>query len=168
MITDIHEKDLHRLVEQFQKSFELYKNSSENNEQECRDEFISPLLECFGWDVSNRQGKLPQYKDVVVEKFANERDRPDYTLTLNGLSKIFVEVKKPSVDITKDKAPALQARRYGWNAGHKIVLLTNFEYLCVYDIIGGHQCNHNKYTCCNVGRSSYEHSCNRRTTLGVR
>lgn len=133
MITDIHEKDLHRLVEQFQKSFELYKNSSENNEQECRDEFISPLLECFGWDVSNRQGKLPQYKDVVVEKFANERDRPDYTLTLNGLSKIFVEVKKPSVDITKDKAPALQARRYGWNAGHKIVLLTNFEYLCVYD-----------------------------------
>ena len=133
MVTDIKRQDLHRLVEQFQKSFELYKNSSENNEQECRDEFISPLLECFGWDVSNRQGKLPQYKDVVVEKFANERDRPDYTLTLNGISKIFVEAKKPSVDITKDKSPALQARRYGWNAGHKIVLLTNFEYLCVYD-----------------------------------
>lgn len=133
MVADVKKQNLHRLVEQFQKSFELYKNASANNEQECRDEFISPLLGCFGWDVSNHQGKLPQYKDVVVERFANERDRPDYTLTLNGLSKIFVEVKKPSVDITKDKAPALQARRYGWNAGHKIVLLTNFEYLCVYD-----------------------------------
>lgn len=133
MNTELQEQDLHRLVEQFKNSIELYKDSSENNEQECRDEFISPLLECFGWDVSNKQGKLPQYKDVVVEKFSNVRDRPDYTLTLNGLSKLFVEVKKPSVDITKDKDPALQARRYGWNAGHKIVLLTNFEYLCVYD-----------------------------------
>lgn len=133
MNTDLKEHDLHRLIEQFKKSIELYKKPSENNEQECRDEFISPLLECFGWDVSNKQGKLPQYKDVVVEKFANQRDKPDYTLTLNGLSKLFVEVKKPSVDITKDRDPALQARRYGWNAGHKIVLLTNFEYLCVYD-----------------------------------
>lgn len=133
MNTEIKENDLHRLVVQFKNALNVYKDSSENNEQECRDEFISPLLECFGWDVSNKQGKLPQYKDVVVEKFANVRDRPDYTLTLNGLSKIFVEVKKPSVDITKDKEPALQARRYGWNAGHKIVLLTNFEYLCIYD-----------------------------------
>lgn len=130
---ETQKNEIHRLVDQFKKSITLYKNPSENNEQECREEFITPLLECFGWDVSNKQGKLPQYKDVVVEKFANEKDRPDYTLTLNGISKIFVEVKKPSVDITRDKAPALQARRYGWNAGHKIVLLTNFEYLCVYD-----------------------------------
>lgn len=130
---ETQKNEIHRLVDQFKKSITLYKNPSENNEQECREEFITPLLECFGWNVSNKQGKLPQYKDVVVEKFANEKDRPDYTLTLNGISKIFVEVKKPSVDITRDKAPALQARRYGWNAGHKIVLLTNFEYLCVYD-----------------------------------
>ena len=58
------------------------------NETECRDEYISPLLECFGWDVQNAQGKLPQYKDVVVERYANRSERPDYTLTLNGVSNI--------------------------------------------------------------------------------
>lgn len=35
------------------------------NETECRDEYISPLLECFGWDVQNKKGKLPQYKEVM-------------------------------------------------------------------------------------------------------
>ena len=37
------------------------------------------------------------------------------------------------MDITKDPAPAIQARKYGWNAKHKIVVLTNFEYLIIYD-----------------------------------
>lgn len=103
------------------------------NETECRDEYISPLLECFGWDVQNAKGKLPQYKEVVVERFSNSSERPDYTLTLNGVSKIFVEAKKPSVDITIESEPAMQIRKYGWNAKHALAVLTNFEDLLVYD-----------------------------------
>ena len=60
--------DLLRLIKQYQKSIEFYKNAKNFNEQDCRDEFISPLLECFGWDVHNKKGTLPQYKEVVVEQ----------------------------------------------------------------------------------------------------
>lgn len=125
--------ELNRLVNQYLKNIDTYKNNSQYNEQACRDEFISPLLECFGWDVQNKKGVSPQYKEVVVEKFSNKSERPDYTLTLNGLTKIFVEAKKPSVDILTEKEPSYQARSYGWNAGHKIAILTNFENLIIYD-----------------------------------
>lgn len=125
---------LERLIIQYGNSMDYYKNKKNAyNEQSCRDEYISPLLECFGWDVHNKKGTLPQYKEVVVEQFSNSAERPDYTLTLNGVSKIFVEAKKPSVDITVEPEPAMQARKYGWNANHAIVLLTNFEYLIIYD-----------------------------------
>ena len=104
---------------------EFYRNAREFNEQDCRDEFISPLLESFGWDVHNEKGTSPQYKEVVVEKFSNSGDRPDYTLTLNGVSKIFVEAKKPAVNIKEEQEPAIQARRYGWNAKHKLSILVS-------------------------------------------
>ncbi len=122
------------LIAQYRKSMDYYHNPKNGyNETECRDEYISPMLECFGWDVQNKDGKLPQYKEVVVEKYSNSSERPDYTLTLNGVSKLFVEAKKPSVNITVEVEPAMQTRRYGWNANHVLALLTNFEYLLVYD-----------------------------------
>lgn len=125
---------LMQLIIQYRNSIDYYKNKKNAyNEQSCRDEYISPLLECFGWDVQNKKGTLPQYKEVVVEQFSNRAERPDYTLTLKGVSKIFVEAKKPGVDITVDPEPAMQARKYGWNANHALALLTNFENLIIYD-----------------------------------
>lgn len=125
---------LKQLIIQYRQSMSYYHNPKNvYNETECRDEYISPLLECFGWDVHNTKGKLPQYKEVVVEKFLNSSERPDYTLTLNGVSKLFVEAKKPSVDITSECEPAMQTRRYGWNANHTLAILTNFENLIIYD-----------------------------------
>lgn len=131
--TIMNKDDLQRLITQYSRNAKTYRNAKEYNEQDCRDEFISPLLECFGWDVHNKKGAPPQYKEVVVEKFSNQKERPDYTLTLNGVSKIFVEAKKPAVDIRSEPAPARQARSYGWNAKHKISVLTNFEYLLIFD-----------------------------------
>ena len=125
---------LKQLIMQYKESISYYHDSKNAyNETECRDEYISPLLECFGWDVHNTKGKLPQYKEVVVEKFSNSSERPDYTLTLNGVSKLFVEAKKPSVDITIEFEPAMQIRKYGWNANHALAILTNFENLLIYD-----------------------------------
>lgn len=130
----MNKDDLLRLITQYQRNIEGYRNAKGYNEQNCRDEFISPLLECFGWDVHNKKGTAPQYKEVVVEQFSNKGEKPDYTLTLNGVSKLFVEAKKPAVDITTDPAPAIQARRYGWNAKHKLSILTNFENMMIYDV----------------------------------
>ena len=130
----MRKEELLRLVSQFQKNAQFYRTARNYNEQNCRDEFINPLLECFGWDVHNKKGISPQYKEVVVEQFSSNRERPDYTLTVSGVSKIFVEAKKPAVDITKDPTPAIQARRYGWNAKHKLSILTNFENMFIYDV----------------------------------
>ena len=38
---------------------------------------------------------------MVVERFSNETERPDYTLTLNGVSKIFVEAKNLQLILRK-------------------------------------------------------------------
>jgi len=54
-------------------------------------------------------------------------------MTLRGVAKFFVEAKKPAVDITRIADPALQTRKYGWNANHRIAVLTNFEHLAIYD-----------------------------------
>lgn len=125
---------LKALINKYRENMKYYHNTQNTyNETECRDEYINPLLECFGWDVQNVQGKLPQYKEVVVERFSDYAERPDYTLTLNGVSKLFVEAKKPSVDIVVETKPAIQARKYGWNANHAMVILTNFEDMLIYD-----------------------------------
>jgi len=125
-------KNLNELVNRFGTNYNNYKEKS-YNESACRLEFIDKLLICFGWDVSNEKGLPPISKEVIVESYEQELGKPDYTLRFNGLSKIFVEAKKPSVDIVKDNEPAFQIRRYGWNAKHKIGVLTNFETMAIYE-----------------------------------
>ena len=56
----MNKERISRLIAQYQKNMEFYKNAREFNEQDCRDEFISPLLESFGWDVHNEKGTSPQ------------------------------------------------------------------------------------------------------------
>jgi type I restriction-modification system DNA methylase subunit len=125
---------LSALVEQFGKSLSYYKDSKNAyNEHSCRIEYIDPFLEMLGWDVSNANGVAPQYREVIAENYSSKTDRPDYSLTLRGVTKLFVEAKKPAVDISKAADPALQTRKYGWNAGHKVAILTNFEYFIIYD-----------------------------------
>ena len=123
---------LKQLVQRFTDNITEYKKET-YNEHSCRDEFINPLLEILGWDVANKRGLAPQFREVIAEYHASSSDRPDYSLTLRGVAKIFVEAKKPHVDISRESAPAIQTRKYGWNAKHKIAVLTNFEYFIIYD-----------------------------------
>ncbi|MGD9569432.1 MAG: Eco57I restriction-modification methylase domain-containing protein [Sedimentibacter sp.] len=126
--------ELRALIDKFEKNLDYYHDSKKHyNEHSCRIEYIDPFLKILGWDVSNEKGLSPQYREVIAEDYSTETDRPDYSMTLRGVSKFFVEAKKPVVDILNESAPAFQARKYGWNANHKIVVLTNFEHLIVYD-----------------------------------
>lgn len=126
--------ELRALVDRFDTFLPNYKESKiAYNEHSCRIEYIDPLLVLLGWDVANTKGLAPQYREVIAENYSTQTDRPDYSLTLRGVAKMFVEAKKPAVDIYHLPEPALQARKYGWNAKHKIVILTNFEYLVIYD-----------------------------------
>ena len=103
--------ELQRLVEQFSANLDYYKDTKQNyNEHSCRIEFIDPFLKLLGWDVANEKGVAPQYREVIAENYSNHSDRPDYTMTLRGVAKFFVEAKKPAVDITRAEAPAFQTR----------------------------------------------------------
>lgn len=108
------------------------------NETQVRNDYINPFLKCLGWDVDNEQGRNHFLRDVLQEEFIevedeNSKKNPDYTLRINGIRKLFVEVKKPSIRITTSSSAAFQTRRYGWNANLGISILTNFEHLILYD-----------------------------------
>lgn len=129
-------------VATFGASESYYTDSSGGyREADTRSEFIDPLLEALGWDVTNRNGVIPDLKDVVREESQEQEDSavkfPDYTLRVAGVRRMFVEAKKPSVDVTAHMESIRQARRYGYTGGDPIVVLTNFRDLVVYDTTFG-------------------------------
>lgn len=97
-----------------------------------RQQYIDKFLRLLGWDISNPDNLTFNDREVVAEEYSNRFDRPDYSIRMNSSSIFYVEAKKVSVDIDKEIEPAMQVRRYGWNSGHRISVLTNFEYLAIY------------------------------------
>ena len=55
------------LVEKFQRNEYIYKDSTQYDEENTKIEFINPFFEALGWDVTNKEQKAPQYKDVEFE-----------------------------------------------------------------------------------------------------
>ena len=127
---------LKELVEIFSKGKKSFTGSS-YNETQLRNDFIDPLLKSFGWDVDNEALKTQFLREVIQEESINieeeSKKNPDYTLRIQGSRKMFVEAKKPSVDIASSAKAAFQVRRYGWNANLGISILTNFDKLIIYD-----------------------------------
>lgn len=108
------------------------------NETQARTDFITPMLEAFGWDVHNTSGQPLGLREVFEEatvEVGEERlsKRPDYELRLARQRKLFVEAKKPRVNIDRDIPAAFQTRRYGFSGSLPISVLTNFRQLAVYD-----------------------------------
>ncbi|MGL4670609.1 MAG: Eco57I restriction-modification methylase domain-containing protein [Methanobacteriaceae archaeon] len=128
-------KEIIELVNKFERNIEAYKNSSYNEEQ-VKQEFINPFFEALGWDVNNKSGAAPQYKDVIFEdsiKVGSGTKAPDYCFTLAGRRIFFVEAKKPFINIESDIKPSYQLRRYAWSAKLDLSILTDFEELAVYE-----------------------------------
>ncbi|HUT29947.1 MAG TPA: hypothetical protein VMX13_09155, partial [Sedimentisphaerales bacterium] len=106
------------LVETFDRNIDAYTNQA-YNEAQVRREFIDPFFEALGWDIANKQGLAPAYKDVIHEdaiKVGGATKAPDYCFRIGGTRKFFLEAKKPSLDIKGDPHPAYQLRRYAWSA----------------------------------------------------
>jgi len=123
------------LVETFDRNVEAYR-SQQYNEAQLRREFIDPFFEELGWDVTNKAGYAPAYKDVIHEdaiKVGGATKAPDYCFRIGGVRKFFLEAKKPSIDIKADVEPAYQLRRYAWSAKLPLSILTDFEEFAVYD-----------------------------------
>jgi predicted type IV restriction endonuclease len=123
------------LVETFDRNLDAFKNQR-YNEAQLRREFIDPLFESLGWDVANKAGYAPAYKDVIHEdaiKIGGATKAPDYCFRIGPTRKFFLEAKKPSIDIKDDPHPAYQLRRYAWSAKLPLSILTDFEEFAVYD-----------------------------------
>src|SRR5438093_13777376 len=123
------------LIERFDRNRNAYR-SEQYNEARLRIEFLNPLFEALGWDINNKQGYAPAYRDVIYEdaiKIGGATKAPDYCFRVGGTRKFFLEAKKPSVDIKTDADPAYQLRRYAWSAKLPLSILTDFEEFAVYD-----------------------------------
>ena len=127
---------INSLVQKYEKDKEYYL-SEKYNETQLRSDFLDVFFELLGWDIKNKSQKPTFEREVILEESLKQgflhAKKPDYTFRLFNERKFFLEAKKPSVDINKDALPAKQTRRYGFTAKLKISVLSNFEYLMIYD-----------------------------------
>ena len=123
------------LIANFEQNIESYRSQS-YGEAEVRVEFVNPLFEALGWDVTNKAGYADAYKDVIHEdalKVGGATKAPDYSFRIGGARKFFLEAKKPAISIKDESSPAYQLRRYAWSAKLPLSVLTNFSEFAVYD-----------------------------------
>lgn len=130
-------EQIHTLIQKYDQGRDFYR-TARFNETMLRSEFLDPLFELLGWDIKNMAGKSTSEREVLLEEplkdnAASHTKKPDYTFRLYNERKFFVEAKKPCVNIDVEDAPARQVRRYGYSAGLKISVLSNFENLYIYD-----------------------------------
>ncbi len=93
--------------------------------------FILPFLEALGWDVKNI--------DEVREQRRTLTGPVDYSLNVNKLPKLVVEIKRfdESLDATriirgKEESYSEQANRYAWHLKVDWVVLSNFAETRLY------------------------------------
>lgn len=126
-----------QLIEKYTADRDYYL-TSKYNETLLRSDFLDPFFELLGWDIKNTAGKPTNEREVILEEAlkasASEHSKkPDYTFRLFSERKYFLEAKKPCVSIESNNDTAKQVRRYGFTAKLKISVLSNFEYLIIYD-----------------------------------
>ena len=126
-----------QLIDKYESDREFYL-TNKYNETLLRSDFLDPFFELLGWDIKNNAGKPTNEREVILEEAlkanASEHSKkPDYTFRLFSERKFFLEAKKPCVSIESNNDTAKQVRRYGFTAKLKISVLSNFEYLIIYD-----------------------------------
>lgn len=127
-------KSVQDLVAQFTANPHHYKSST-FKETPTREQFVNPLFEALGWNVRSA-GLSETEKEVVLEQpltIGGTTNSIDYAFRVDGVNKFVVEAKPPHKNLQTDGSPALQIRRYGWNLGLPLGIVTDFEEFAIYD-----------------------------------
>jgi hypothetical protein len=106
-------------------------------EAQLRDDFLNPFFRALGWDMENRAGLIQQEREVELEsrtRIGGRHRRADYLFRAGGRDRFVCEAKKPAEDL--GPRHAYQAKRYAWNKGLPLALLTDFEEFKLF-IVGG-------------------------------
>jgi hypothetical protein len=124
-----------QLIEKYQSDRNYYL-TNKYNETLLRSDFLDPFLSCWVETIKNNAGK-PTNEEVILEEAlktnASENSKkPDYTFRLFP-KKILFGSQEAVCKIEADNETAKQLRRYGFTAKLKISVLSNFEYLIIYD-----------------------------------
>src|SRR4030042_3108092 len=111
-------------LEQLIKKFEALSDHERKdyNEANTRKNFILPLFKILGWDV---------YGSEVAEEEKASGGRVDYSFSINGLKKFYVEAKSIKVDLER-KEWAEQAIDYAWHKSVPWAVLSDFEGLKIF------------------------------------
>jgi len=126
------EIDFERIKELISR-YEEIKRSGEirrYNEESTKKDFILPLFEALGWNVSNR-GKR---NDSISAEETISKKRVDYGFRINGIPKFFLEAKSlKEENIHYNSKYVTQAIDYAWMKSCSWAILTNFETIAVYN-----------------------------------
>ena len=128
------EKQLKTLVEKFHERRDEYVFGA-YSEAQARLDFIDPLFQALGWDVSNQAGLSYTERAVIVEQ-GETTGKPDYNFRINGRTVFFVEAKAPRVSLETSRV-IHQAKKYAYNETSQIVMLaavTDFEEFRLYEV----------------------------------
>ena len=85
------------MVERFDRNRDSYLAGG-INETQLRQEFINPFFSCLGWDIENKQGYAPAYREVIFEdslRVGAETKAPDYCCRIGGMRKFLSRPMKP-------------------------------------------------------------------------
>ena len=133
---EIFEKELTRLVEAFGRRLAELKQPG-YAEAQLRSDFLDPFFDALGWDMANRQGLIQREREVEIEsatQIGGGRKRADYLFRADKRDRFVCEAKKPAEELSARYA--FQAKRYAWNKGVPLAVLTDFEELKIY-VVGG-------------------------------
>lgn len=122
------------LVQKYREGADFYRSAA-FREMSLRSEFLNPVLKALAWDPDNT-GLPVSAREVTQEDslmIDGAEKAPDYAFLLDGDWQWFLEAKRPNVNIETGRDPAYQIRRYCWNAGLPLGIVTDFEEWGIYD-----------------------------------
>jgi hypothetical protein len=129
------EKELNRLVESFGRRLNELQ-SADYNEAKLRDDFLNPFFRALGWDMENLAGLIQKEREVEIEsatQIGGGRKRADYLFRTHPRDQFICEAKKPAEEL--NARYAFQTKRYAYNKGVWVGILTDFEELKIF-IVG--------------------------------
>jgi hypothetical protein len=130
------EKELNRLVGIFERNLAEFKKPG-YVEAQLRDDFLNPFFRALGWDLENRAGLIQSEREVEIEsrtRIQGRQKRADYLFRADKRDRFVCEAKKPSEEL--QSRYAFQAKRYAWNKGLPLAILTDFGEMKIY-VVGG-------------------------------
>ncbi|MBI2929617.1 MAG: N-6 DNA methylase [Verrucomicrobia bacterium] len=128
-------KELNRLVESFGNRLAELKQPA-YVEAQLRDDFLNPLFRALGWDMENRAGLIQTKREVEIEsrtQIGGGLKRADYLFRNHPIDRFVCEAKKPAEEL--HATYVFQAKRYAWNKGLPLAVLTDFEEMKIF-IVG--------------------------------